>query len=91
MAMIKSFIDEKTPDTLLPFTEFMENNSLTLEVITMLNGSFCCRIKNTHITQGDASVVTIGMGSTKGEALHKLVLAIIGIVKLINGIGLKHH
>lgn len=70
--MVIDYITETVPGTLIPFTTFMDNNSLTLEVITMLSGLFCCQIKNVHITQADASVITMGVAKTKGEALHTL-------------------
>ncbi len=66
------YITEQEPATLIPFTTFMEDNDLTLEVITMLSGNFCCQIEDVHIVQADASMITMAEDKTKGGALHKL-------------------
>lgn len=81
--MIIEYSTEQEPATLIPFSTFMEDHSLTLQVITMLSGVFCCQIKDIHITQADASAITMGAGATKGEALHRLATAIYN--KMLSG------
>ncbi len=84
--MIIENITETEPGTTVSFTTFMDNNNLTLQVLTLLDGQYCCMIKDVHIVLTDASVATMAESNTKGGALHKLVKQIYN--KNLSGAGL---